>query len=87
MTTQIGKETPWVGVRTGRGGTEYIKEDAEGNYIRVFRNIQGFNKFASGWTFGGMINGHYMENDNSARIATAKELKHRIDSQIHLWVH
>ena len=85
MTNRIDANTPWVSVR-GKNGIQYVKGNREGNYIAVFKNVDGFNTYATGWTFGGYIDGSEIEDDSLGRNPTAKELRNSIDRQINDWI-
>ena len=81
MTELINASTPWIAKRTGWGTTEYTKTDGT-HELTVYKNVAGFNHFATGWTF--RTNG-WAEEEGYHRFATAKELMESVDSDIENW--
>ena len=77
----INASTPWTAKRTGYGRTEYTKTDGKHELV-VFRNIQGFTGYATGWTF--RTNG-WAEDDGFIWWETAKALMAAVDADIHHW--
>ena len=73
---------PWVGTRTDWNGTHYTKTTPTGEYITVMRNIPGFNRYATGWTF----TSDCVEDDGMTRWRTAQALMENIDRQLPDWI-